>query len=437
MLFNELNYLSAALEIFAAVITTVLLIGCFFEKNLKSLTGKLLIAALAAHTAMMLCDAPIWLLLSNPSPEKTVAVKILTFFSDSFACVLISLYVYGLTSFVSERKKISYRFANALSVFCGVLVILCFVSVFNGMFIGYDEAGEDVPGAMNLLYQIYYACLLAATIFLVLKNCKILGLKDTFAWILFGSLPLISMPLQYFWNVVPVYISSTVSLILVFSLIHVEHAKRSAEVEKKLVERDLALSESRNTLVLSQIQPHFLYNALTSIYRLCDVKPEAAKKAVSDFAAYLRGNLDSIKQTEPISFSEELKHVKSYLSLEKIRYDDQLEVIYDVKATEFLIPPLTVQPLVENAVNHGISDLPDGGRITLSSEEFPDRYEVRVVDNGVGFDANSIPDDGKSHVGIANVKSRLEITCRGSLEIISSHDGGTTAIIKIPKGDGL
>lgn len=434
-MFNELSLTSAALEFFAAIISAVLLIGCFSEKNYKNLTGKLLIGALATHTAMMLCDAPIWLLLAHPSPEKILPVKILSFFSDLFACMLISMYAYCLTSYISERKKISYIFANTLSVFCAILALLWLVSSFNGMFIYYDENGKDVYTPLCILGQLFYFCLLASTITLVLLNIKTLGIKDAFAWILFGILPVAAIPLQYFWDITPVYLSSTISLILVYTLIHIEQARRSADIEKRLVEQELALSESRNALALSQIQPHFLYNALTSIYRLCDVKPETAKKAVKDFSDYLRGNLDSIKQASPITFSEELKHVQAYLSLEKIRYDDMLEVVYDIKVCEFFIPPLTVQPLVENAVNHGISDLPDGGRITLTTEEFADRYEIRVIDNGAGFDPNRIPDTGKSHVGISTVKSRLEIMSQGSLEILSSPGNGTTAIIKIPKGE--
>ena len=187
--------------------------------------------------------------------------------------------------------------------------------------------------------------------------------------------------------------------------------------------------------MLSQIQPHFLYNALTSIYRLCDVKPEAAKEAVSNFSKYLRGNLDSIKQTKMISFADELHHLEAYLSLEKIRYDDDLDIKYDIKATEFFIPPLTVQPLVENAVNHGISDMPHGGCVTISTEEMPDRYEIRVRDNGVGFDPDTIPVDGRSHVGISNVRSRLNIMCNGTLDIKSAPGQGAVAIIQIPKGE--
>ena len=221
---------------------------------------------------------------------------------------------------------------------------------------------------------------------------------------------------------------------LVYTLIHVEQAEREANIEKELAQKELALSESNNSLVLSQIQPHFLYNALTSIYRLCDVKPEAAKEAVSNFSKYLRGNLDSIKQTKMISFADELKHLQAYLSLEKIRYDDDLDIKYDIKATEFFIPPLTVQPLVENAVNHGIGDLPGGGLVTISTEEKRDYYEIRVSDNGVGFDPETVPEDGRSHLGIMNVRSRLNIMCHGTLDIKSAPGDGTVAIIQIPKG---
>ena len=102
---------------------------------------------------------------------------------------------------------------------------------------------------------------------------------------------------------------------------------------------------------------------------------------------------------------------------------------------EFFLPPLTVQPLVENAVNYGISDLPEGGIVTISTEENDGFYEIRVSDNGVGFDPETVPEDGRSHLGIMNVRSRLNIMCHGTLEIQSSRGNGTVAIIRIPKGD--
>lgn len=249
------------------------------------------------------------------------------------------------------------------------------------MYIYYDETGLDQTGHYYLLSQAFDVVLPAMTMVLAFRYHDAIGWLNTWILVLYGLIPVLSIPVQVLWAVTPVCLATTVSLVLVYTLIHVEQAEREANIEKELAQKELALSESNNSLVLSQIQPHFLYNALTSIYRLCDVKPEAAKDAVGNFSKYLRGNLDSIKQTKMISFADELHHLEAYLSLEKIRYDDDLEIKYDIKATEFFIPPLTVQPLVENAVNHGISDMPHGGCVTISTEEMPDRYEIRVREN--------------------------------------------------------
>ena len=434
MKFNEFNYMSAALEIFAAAVTAVMLIGCFLERKHKTKSGKLFVWCLISQTAMLLVDAPIWILLANPKPENVIPIKILSFSSDAFLCVLISLYAYCLTEYINERKKISYGYTNLITVLCGISLVLWLINAFNGMYIYYDATGLDQTGPHYLLSQAFNVVLPAMTMVLAFRYHDVIGWRNTWIWVLYGLIPVLSIPVQVLWAVTPVCLATTVSLVLVYTLIHVEQAEREANIEKELAQKELALSESNNSLVLSQIQPHFLYNALTSIYRLCDVKPEAAKEAVSNFSKYLRGNLDSIKQTKMISFADELKHLQAYLSLEKIRYDDDLDIKYDIKTTEFFIPPLTVQPLVENAVNHGISDLPGGGLVTISTEEKRDYYEIRVSDNGVGFDPETVPEDGRSHLGIMNVRSRLNIMCHGTLDIKSAPGDGTVAIIQIPKG---
>ena len=434
MKFNEFNYMSAALEIFAAAVTAVMLIGCFLERKHKTKSGKLFVWCLISQTAMLLVDAPIWILLANPKPENVIPIKILSFSSDAFLCVLISLYAYCLTEYINERKKISYGYTNLITVLCGISLVLWLINAFNGMYIYYDATGLDQTGPHYLLSQAFNVVLPAMTMVLAFRYHDVIGWRNTWIWVLYGLIPVLSIPVQVLWAVTPVCLATTVSLVLVYTLIHVEQAEREANIEKELAQKELALSESNNSLVLSQIQPHFLYNALTSIYRLCDVKPEAAKEAVSNFSKYLRGNLDSIKQTKMISFADELKRLQAYLSLEKIRYDDYLDIKYDIKTTEFFIPPLTVQPLVENAVNHGISDLPGGGLVTISTEEKRDCYEIRVSDNGVGFDPETVPEDGRSHLGIMNVRSRLNIMCHGTLDIKSAPGNGTAAIIQIPKG---
>lgn len=96
--------MSAALEVFAAIVTAVMLIGCFLERKHRTGSGKLFVWCLITHTTMLLVDAPIWILLAHPDPGNVVLIKILSFFSDAFLCTLISLYAYGLTEYISEKN---------------------------------------------------------------------------------------------------------------------------------------------------------------------------------------------------------------------------------------------------------------------------------------------------------------------------------------------
>ena len=190
-------------------------------------------------------------------------------------------------------------------------------------------------------------------------------------------------------------------------------------------------------LMLSQIKPHFLYNVLNMTEELCEINPEMAKEAVGKFSRYLRENMDSIGQTAVIPFRKELDHTKLYVEIEQMRFEDALTVRYDIACADFGIPALTLEPLVENAIRHGVRKKPGGrGTVVISTSETPARFAVSVTDDGPGFDTTVPPTDGKRHVGLRNVRERLEQVCGGSLEIQSSPGWGTTATIILPKRQG-
>lgn len=205
-------------------------------------------------------------------------------------------------------------------------------------------------------------------------------------------------------------------------------AQYAAEMESEL-------TQSRISIMLSQIQPHFLYNSLTAISELCIVEPQSARRALIDFSVYLRGNMDSLQQDQPIPFKKELDHIKTYLSLEKMRFGDELNIVFDIQTTAFEVPSLTVQPLVENAVRYGVGNKDGGGTVTISSWEEREAYVVCVSDDGVGFDLYQTKFDGRTHIGIENVERRVESMCGGRIKIESTINVGTTALIKIPKED--
>ncbi len=197
---------------------------------------------------------------------------------------------------------------------------------------------------------------------------------------------------------------------------------------------DALVTGQRVQQMLSQIKPHFLHNALTLIIDLCDTAPQKAKAATVEFSRYLRGNMESIDRTGPIPFEKELEHTKLYLNIEQMRFAGDLQVRYDIACTGFSLPALTVEPLAENAVRHGVREKPDGrGTVVIASRETPDSYEITVTDDGPGFDPDKLPEDGRMHVGIANVRERLRQIVDGSLEYRSAPGEGTTAIIRIPK----
>ena len=204
------------------------------------------------------------------------------------------------------------------------------------------------------------------------------------------------------------------------------------KAEKQAME--MKLQESQISIMLSQIQPHFLYNTLNSIYQLCETNPMRARSMVNFFAEYLRNNLSTLEEPGLISFETELSHIKTYLEIEKIRFEDSLEIEYDIKFVDFSLPVLTVQPIVENAVKHGTSKKRGGGKVTISTDENKESHIIKVLDTGCGFDPSKPKDDGKRHVGIENVRQRLFNMCGGSLSIESEVGKGTLATIIIPKG---
>ncbi len=194
------------------------------------------------------------------------------------------------------------------------------------------------------------------------------------------------------------------------------------------------LYEAKVGVMVSQIRPHFIYNALTSIAMMCTIDPETAQEATVTFADYLRGNMDSLNQSKPVPFTTELEHLKKYLYIEKLRFDDLLNVEYDIQTVDFQLPLLSIQPLVENAVKHGVGMKEDGGTVTIATKETDTAYEIIIKDDGVGFDTEAPKeDDGRSHVGMENTKKRLHDMCGAKVVIDSEIGKGTTATVILPK----
>ena len=209
-------------------------------------------------------------------------------------------------------------------------------------------------------------------------------------------------------------------------LIDYQGARRAKKLEKEL-------EESRIAILLSQMQPHFIHNILNVIYYLCGKKPAAAQEAISKFSDYLRNNLEAISQKELIPFRTELDHIHTYLELEQIRFGEELSIVYDIEADSFLLPVLSIQPLVENAVKHGIAKKRGGGVVTISSRQTEKAYRITVSDTGAGFRVDRYMEDGKVHVGLMNVRQRLSGRTNATVDVNSTPGSGTTVTVTIPR----
>ena len=224
-----------------------------------------------------------------------------------------------------------------------------------------------------------------------------------------------------------------VAVIMVLKLIpqNINAATKANELEMEKIVLNAELAESRISTMMSQIRPHFIYNTLGSIEQLCDLDPKKAGELVHDFAKYLRGNFGELDNPKPILMSQEMDHVHHYVSIENVRFPD-MTFTFEMNSEDFHIPALTVQPIVENAIKHGLMKLQKGGTIHVVSYETEIDYCVCVEDDGVGFDTSLLIDERK-HVGLRNIRERLTAMVNGTIEIQSTVGVGTTVLIKIPK----
>lgn len=185
--------------------------------------------------------------------------------------------------------------------------------------------------------------------------------------------------------------------------------------------------KTQGAFLASQIQPHFLYNTLTTIQELCWSDPELAADTVLHFADYLRQNIDFMSYKDKIPFEEERRHIDNYIHIQRSRFEDAVGFVLDIGVTDFMLPPLTVQPLIENAVSHGIRRGSGRGTVQLTTRRKGNQVIITVSDDGTGFDPAQV-----GNRSLENIRSRIALTMGGSMTIRSSLGIGTEVCLHIP-----
>ena len=213
-----------------------------------------------------------------------------------------------------------------------------------------------------------------------------------------------------------------ISCIFVYFWLHIQFVRQH--------ETDL-LAEQRIKIMVSQIQPHFLYNTIATFRALCKRDPDKAAQVAEKFGQYLRQNLDSLDTENLIPFEKEIEHTKIYADIEMVRFEN-VSVVYDLPDKAFSLPPLTVQPIVENAIRHGVR-IRKEGVVWVNTRPAGNGHEIIIRDNGIGFDVHKRESADGKHIGIQNVKERIEKLCGGTLTLESKPGVGTTVTIWIPE----
>ena len=304
----------------------------------------------------------------------------------------------------------------------------------------------------------YSAALATAILLVVLQIFNIVELHDVLIWFGVGLAVLHFLALfeqkpsrsELLW-LLPFFLTMGIDMLYYLSTGSIQHAPffmvwtvfnlfvrgfgfiRSALMREQLLrKREEELREAKVQSMINQIRPHFIYNTLSSIYLLCKDDPHRAMDVIGDFPSYLQANFTAIAAKDPIEFNEELRHTKAYIAVETMMYGDKLSVEYDVPYTAFLLPPLTLQPIVENSILYGVARSGNPEKITIRTSRDAAGTCLTVEDDGTGY-TPQLPDSRKeAHVGLQNVRERLELLCGGTLDIAARPDGGTVVTIFIP-----
>lgn len=418
-------YLNIVLQTFGGLISLMIIVFVKFVRREQSESDRQYSRFLICNTVLLFSNVLSWYFDGKSGELNRSIIVVVNLGMYLLHYLLLGAVTNYLLAFLNEYGINCKKYARILwgiTIVGGLLVIL---SQFNGMYYFIDRQNTYQRGELFLLFPIVGILVAVLNLGLLVSQCRKLHSKEYCTFILLLVLAILALIVQaVFYGAVYLYITTTFVAISIYVFIQAEQAHR-------LSEQALELERGRTAVMLSQIQPHFLYNALTGIKTLCGSDPERAEDAMEHFSYFLRSNLDSLSDTHLIPFDKEISHVKDYFYLEKMRFKDRVRLVLELEFLDFFLPPLTLQPLVENAVRYGITQKDEGGTITIKSRMQDNQVLITITDDGVGFDVDAPQEDGRSHTGIENVRSRLTLQCGGKLEIKSKPGVGTEVRITL------
>ena len=415
------NYTSirTVLDMVAVLPTLVLLIVLFFSVCLDNYMGRsrkraMYIITILVFTLVIQNYLDTWLYLSG----KWIMLR-----------TVISIYGYAVRPAVLAtflhiiRPGVQYKIVWAA---VSVNAVLYLTALFSPLTFSFSSYGHFISEPLNHVCLLLSAVLFLYCIYMTLKVFRPKERKESWIPVLALLLIGLSVALDYTveyneQSVSFLTIAIAISSLMYYIWLHLQFVREH--------ERSLQ-AEHRIQIMMTQIQPHFLFNTLTAIRALCVKDQAAAVHTIGLFSAYLRQNLESLNQTAVIPLSKELEHTRIYSEIEMIRFPN-IRIEYDIRDREYGVPALTVQPLVENAIRHGVRSREEG-IVKITAYRKGTAHIIVIEDNGIGFNEQSANEADGMHIGISNVRERLERMCLGTMTIDSRPGEGTKIVLEIP-----
>ncbi len=405
----EIN-ITGAMSLVSALLVLPAMTGMVMTYRYLNRPLRICFAILMCNVSMCFCYGMAFL---NRDQTLIHIAYVINFF-------ILTGYTLYITEIVRLRRRISY-WPYFLSVLC---CVISYLLLREG---GYNIITGEYRSDYYSVAQLFAAGTVVIDMLLLTLNREYVERKEIF---FLGVLPVLPTVLGELaklfmpFRIRPILV--TFSNLLFYDHLHVYDTRRLAAMREQLAHDRLAIA-------VNQIRPHFIFNALSAIYYLCDTDSERAKEAIQSFARYLRTNLEVVGGERVIPFDEELSHVRYYLDLERLRFGERIHVEWDINVRDFKLPVLSVQPLVENAVKHGLAPIPEGGSLTIASHETEYGFTVTVSNDGVPY-SMELDEKDRIPVGTRSVRERVEMLCGGTLEVGTGKGGkGCVATIELPK----
>ena len=358
-------------------------------------------------------------------PDMALAEQIDVYFQDLLVSLPMPMFTGYLLHFCGEDLRKSTLFHIVIGLWSIYFILLGIAQCTTFLYYVTPD-NEFIRGSWHPLLVAPLAAIMLLNLAGVIRRRNRLPDKYYVAFLI-HLLPMTVATLIHAVIYVPLLVvfGLSFSMLSMFGIILCDQIEQYMRQQREI-------AHQRASIMVLQMRPHFIFNTMMSIYYLCAQDSKKAQQVTLDFTSYLRKNFSAIASENTIPFANELEHTRAYLAVEQVQFEDCLFVEYDTPHTRFRVPPLTLQPIVENAVKHGMD--PDSAplRICIRTRETDAGHEITVEDNGPGF-AQTNMDESEPHIALANIQHRLEIMCGGKLTVMPREGGGTVVKVILPE----